>query len=70
MWRNYCFSVYDFSSDSLEDVIDYIKQNDFLGVEYVLPEVQVLTEAEKNHILAMVGKKQKTVMPQEIKLEK
>ena len=57
-------------ADSLEDVIDYIKQNDFLGVEYVLPEVQVLTEAEKNHILAMVGKKQKTVMPQEIKLEK
>lgn len=44
------------NADSLEDALAYLKKNDFLGVEYLLPEVQVLTSAEKNSILAIVGK--------------
>ncbi len=44
------------NANSLEDAIAYLKQNDFLGVEYLLPEVQVLTSPEKNSILAMAGK--------------
>ncbi|MBR4418506.1 MAG: hypothetical protein IKT33_00715 [Clostridia bacterium] len=44
------------NANSLEDAIAYLKKNDFLGVEYLLPEVQVLTSTEKNSILAMAGK--------------
>ncbi|MBQ7973920.1 MAG: hypothetical protein IJ295_03140 [Clostridia bacterium] len=41
---------------SFEEAVAYLKQNDFFGVEYVLPEVSVLTPAEKNSLLVMAGK--------------
>lgn len=42
-------------ANSLAEAVAYLKDNDFLGVEHVLPAVQVLTQAEKEHILAMAG---------------
>ena len=43
------------NADSWKEVLAYCQTNDFLGVEYVLPAVQVLTQAEKNIILKMAG---------------
>ena len=44
------------NADSWEDAVNYLKKNQFLGVEHVLPEVQVLTNPEKAAILKMAGK--------------
>jgi len=56
------------NANSLEEALAYLKKNDFLGVEYLLPEVQVLTSSEKNSILALAGKQtQQTV--QELGIE-
>lgn len=43
------------NANNLEEVIAYLKQNEFLGIEYILPEIQVLTQAEKDAILKMAG---------------
>ena len=43
------------NANSWEDVLAYLQANDFLGVEHLLPEVQVLTPAEKETILKMAG---------------
>ncbi|MBQ7973580.1 MAG: hypothetical protein IJ295_01320, partial [Clostridia bacterium] len=54
---------------SFEEAVAYLKHNDFLGIEYVLPEVQVLTDAEKSVLLKMAGKKPEKTL-QDVGLEK
>jgi len=49
-------------ANSLAEVIAYLKKQEFLGIEYVLPEVQVLTASEKNYILNLAGIKQKQTL--------
>ena len=43
------------NADSWEDAINYLEANHFLGVEHVLPAVQVFTKPEKASILKMAG---------------
>ena len=43
------------NAESWEDVVAYLQAQDFLGVEHVLPAVQVLTQPEKDAILKMAG---------------
>jgi len=43
------------NADSWETVITYLQNNNFFGIEHVLPEVQVLTQPEKASILKMAG---------------
>ena len=51
------------NADSWEAAVAYLRQHNFFGVEYVLPEVQVLTATEKDAILVMAGKKPKDTTP-------
>ena len=44
------------NANSWEDAIAYLQANHFLGVEHILPDVQVLTQPEKDEILRMAGK--------------
>ena len=50
-------------ANSLEDAINYLKQNNFLGVEEILPAVQVLTPIEKAQIFKMAGINQAELFP-------
>ena len=42
--------------NSLGDAVNYMKKYNFVGIEYILPEVVVLTEQEKEDILRYAGK--------------
>ena len=57
------------NADSWEDAVAYVQAQDFLGVEHVLPAVQVLTQPEKDAILKMAGKTHLTQMVDEIILK-
>ena len=42
--------------NSFEEIYDYFKPYNFVGIEYILPEVFVLTDTEKESLLQMAGK--------------
>ena len=54
--------------DSWETAITYLQNNNFFGVEHVLPAVQVLTQAEKETILKMADKAE-LIIPQSNEIE-
>ena len=49
--------------NSWEEALAYLQEHNFFGVEYVLPEVQVLTATEKDALLVMAGKKPANTRP-------
>ena len=54
------------NANSITEIIDYLKKYDFVGVEYLLPEVVVLTKQEKEEILRMAGKTEMEYTPSEL----
>ena len=56
-------------SKDWDAIIDYLKQNNFLGVEHLLPEIKFLTQEQKDAILKMAGITPKPSL-QEVGLER
>lgn len=54
------------NANSVGEIVDYLKKYDFVGVEYLMPEIMVLTESEKDEILKMAGKERIDYAPSRI----